>query len=205
MRATSRVTCGEGAKGGRGRERERRRKIRETEIIVHRDIVPMAGVVATASLMEERREQNANREQCAGKKERFFALKGEGSIPSPWVETDGVCRAPIFLFTRISISPLPGYSILDSAFKIKNKENHSFDSSFHARATYNKLDVLPRVQSSPIIAKSGTVHLSTFRHSELQLKARKSIAAGIYSGNCARRGGMQREFEIDRRYESAKE
>lgn len=80
----------------------------------------MAGVVATASLMEERREQNANREQCAGKKERFFALKGEGSIPSPWVETDGVCRAPIFLFTRISIPP--GYSILDSAFKIKNKK-----------------------------------------------------------------------------------
>lgn len=82
----------------------------------------MAGVVATASLMEERREQNANREQCAGKKERFFALKGEGSIPSPWVETDGVCRAPIFLFTRISIPPFPGYSILDSAFKIKNKK-----------------------------------------------------------------------------------
>lgn len=106
--------------------------------------------------------------------------------------------------------------ILDS--KIKNKKKitpsilpfmlEQLITSFRRKKFDDHLETFlfpPRVQSSPIIAKSGTVHLSTFRHSELQLKARKSIAAGIYSGNCARRGGMQREFEIDRRYESAKE
>lgn len=79
----------------------------------------MAGAVATASLMEERREQNANREQCAGKKEWFFALKGDrGGIDTPpsWKRR----RAPIFL------SPPPfsffrslEYSILDP-HKIEN-------------------------------------------------------------------------------------
>ena len=60
----------------------------------------MAGVVATASLMEERREQNANREQCGGKKE-WVSRREEGGIDIPRR------RAPIFpsplSFTRISI------------------------------------------------------------------------------------------------------
>lgn len=61
------------------RGRGRGQRIRETEIIAHRDIVHGCGRNSESN--GRAREQNANREQCTGgKKEWFFALKGDPGI-----------------------------------------------------------------------------------------------------------------------------
>lgn len=206
----------------------------------------MAGVVATASLMEERREQNADREQCGGKKEWFFALKGDNNrrdrYPS-WKPTGRFFFRPPFFPRNFHHSALQfGRGIVqDHRVKItvyvfyfrrivRLENNHSFLFFHRNQVVAQILDKVTRIEkrfndydpSESVDEKTKRFSFSPRHyHRKIHHGRFPSIHPSIHAigitalkAPCVRIDrdirpitwwGFAYKFEIDRRYESAKE